>query len=287
MEQKKIAYYPGCSLESSSSSFEISMKKVFAKMDIAYSTLKDWTCCGATSAHAVDHEFYLALNLRNLALAEEQGFDEILAPCAACYHRLVSANLAFTSDPDLLKKLNSKTGLNYKATVKVRNILDFLVNVVGNEKIASHVTNPLGSLKPVNYYGCLNTRIPRLEPFDSVDYPMTMDRVCESLGAKTLDWAYKTECCGASLFLSVESVSAKLVSKILNDAISREADCIVVSCPLCQNNLDTKQKDIIAQYGLSREIPVIFITQLMGLAFGLSEKEMELKQNFIPFEMKV
>ncbi len=287
MEQKKIAYYPGCSLESSSSSLEISMKKVFAKMNIEYTELKDWTCCGATSAHALDHEFYLSLNLRNLALAEEQGFDEILAPCAACYHRLVSTNLAVTKDPELLQEMNTKTGLKYKATVKVRNILDFLVNVVGSEKIASCVTNPLHSLKPVNYYGCLNTRIPRLEPFDSVDYPVTMDQVCESLGAKTLDWAYKTECCGGSLFLSVEKVSAQLVSKILKDAIARNADCIVVSCPLCQNNLDTKQKDIITQYGLSRQIPVVFITQLMGLAFGFSENEMELKQNFIPFEMKV
>lgn len=287
MEPKKIAYYPGCSLEGSSSSFEISMKKVFAKMDIAYATLKDWTCCGATSAHAVDHEFYLSLNLRNLALAEEQGYDEILAPCAACYHRLVSANLAFTSDPELLKELNSKTGLQYKASIKVRNILDFLVNVVGNEKIASCVVNPLHSIKPVNYYGCLNTRIPRLEPFDTVEYPMTMDRVCEALGSRPMDWAYKTECCGGSLFVSAENVSAKLVSKILKDALARNADCVVVSCPMCQNNLDTKQKEIIAQFGLSGQIPVVFITQLMGLAFGFSESEMELRQNFIPFEMKV
>ncbi len=287
MEKKKIAYYPGCSLEGSSSSFDISMRKVFSEMNIEYTELKDWTCCGATSAHAVDHEFFLSLNLRNLALAEEQGYDEILAPCAACYNRLVNTNLAVKTDPELLKELNNKTGLNYKASIKVRNILDFLVNVLGVNEIGSFVKNPLSTLKAVSYYGCLNTRIPRLEPFDSVDYPMTMDSICEALGAKAVDWAYKTECCGASLFISAESVSAKLVSKILKDAIARDADCIVVSCPLCQNNLDTKQKEIISQYGLSRQIPVIFLTQLMGLAYGFSENEMELKQNFIPFEMKV
>jgi heterodisulfide reductase subunit B len=122
--------------------------------------------------------------------------------------------------------------------------------------------------------------------FDSVDYPMSMDKITQCLGAETIDWSYKTECCGASLFLSVESVSARLVAKILKDAVVRGADCIVVACPMCQTNLDTKQDQIREKFGISRPIPVIFITQLLGLAMGLDSARLGLNQNFVPFEIK-
>ena len=125
-----------------------------------------------------------------------------------------------------------------------------------------------------------------MQPFDTVEYPMTMDRIVRSLGAETLDWSYKTECCGASLFLTSEAVSAKLVSKILGDAAARQADCIVVACPMCQNNLDTKQDEIRAAFGIDRELPVVFVTQLMGLAFGLSPESLKLAQSFVPFDLE-
>jgi heterodisulfide reductase subunit B len=282
MEIIKTAYYPGCSLEGSSSAYAISMKQVFSAMGVHIPELKDWSCCGATSAHAVDHELYLGLNLRNLSLAEEHGFTEVLAPCAACYHRLAGANFEFNQSPELLAKLNKDTGLNYKGNIKVRNILDLLVNVAGLSKIASFVAKQMSGLKVACYYGCLNTRIPRMESFDMVEYPMTMDRIVESLGAEALTWSYKTECCGASLFISAEDVSAKLCSKIIKNAEACGADCIVAACPMCQNNLDTKQEEIRARFGIERPIPVLFITQLMGLAFGIKESNLALKQNFVP-----
>jgi len=280
----RVAFYPGCSLEGSSGSFEASVSEVFRVLGIERNTLKDWTCCGATSAHAVDRRLHLCLNLRNLAQAEAQGYEEVLAPCAACYHRLAGANHALQEDKALLASLNSETGFDYKGGVKVRNVLDYLANVIGVERIAAKVTHPLSGLRTVCYYGCLNTRIPRMASFDSVEYPMSMDRIVRGLGAETLDWSYKTECCGASLFLTAESVSARLVAKILKDAIAHGAECIVVACPMCQNNLDTKQEVIREVFEVPRPIPVLFVTQLIGLALGLDAKALKLSQSFVPFE---
>ena len=280
--EQKIALYPGCSLEGTSENFRISLEKVFDLLGVECTELDEWNCCGATSAHAMDEKLFITLNTRNLALAEQQGYDEVLAPCAACYHRLASTNFELQEDAELLKTINTDAELNYQGGVKVRNVLDFLANVVGSGKIASKVTNPLTGMRVACYYGCLNTRIPRMAAFDDREYPMTMDRVVNSLGAQTIDWAYKTECCGGSLFISAESVSAKLAAKILKDAAARDADCIVVSCPLCQNNLDTKQEEIREEHGISRPIPILFISQLMGLAFGLGERELALQQNFVP-----
>jgi heterodisulfide reductase subunit B len=284
MEIGKVAFYPGCSLEGTSSAYADSMKEVLTALGIQVPELSGWSCCGATSAHAMDKNLYLSLNLRNLALAEEQGFTEILAPCAACYHRLASANFEFSEDKALLERLNSQAGLNYKGTVKVRNILDLMHNVVGQRAIASRVSNPLTGKKVACYYGCLNTRIPRMKSFDTMDYPMSMDSIISTIGAQPLDWSYKTECCGGSLFLTSEATSAKLVSKILKDAIACGADVIAAACPMCQSNLDTKQKDIQQEFGISKPIPVVFITQLMGLAFGKTGAELSMNKNFVPME---
>ena len=281
----RTVIYPGCSLEGTAGSFKVSLEKVLEALDVEYNMLDDWNCCGATSAHALDHLLYLSLAMRNLELAELHGYNEILAPCAACYHRLASANFELEKDADLLNRLNEEAGLNYHGKVKVRNVLDFLANVLGTSRIASGVVEPLSGLKVVCYYGCLNTRIPRMEAFDDVEYPTSMDRIVEALGAEALDWSYKTECCGASLFVSSESTASRLVSKILKDAVSRGADCIIVACPMCHNNLDTKQKDIRARFDISRPVPVLYITQLIGLALGISESDLKLDHSFVSFTL--
>jgi heterodisulfide reductase subunit B len=282
----RIALYPGCSIEGTASGFEASMKAVFEKLDIEYDTLKDWNCCGATSAHAMDHELYVSLNLRNLALAQEQGFEEIFSPCAACYHRLASADLELSKNADLAEMLKSRTGFEYRGSVKVRNILDLLANNVGLERIRSAVKIPLTGMRIACYYGCLNTRIPRTVCFDDREYPMSMDRIVKALGGEVIDWSYKTECCGASLFVTVPAASAKLCGKILKDAEARDADCIVAACPMCQSNLDLKQDEIRAEFGISRAIPILFITQLMGLSYGIDERRLQLERNIVPLDFR-
>jgi heterodisulfide reductase subunit B len=273
-------------MEGTASSFETSLTAVFEKLGIEYDTLKDWNCCGATSAHALDHKLYMSLNLRNLALAQNQGYEEVFAPCAACYHRLKSADLELSKNPDLAETLKSETGFEYRGSVKVRNVLDLLTNNVGLERIKAAVKAPLSGMRIACYYGCLNTRIPRSDCFDDREYPMSMDRIVTALGGEVVDWSYKTECCGASLFMTAPAASAKLCGKILKDAAARDVNCIAVACPLCQNNLDAKQEEIRAEAGIPRAIPIAFITQLMGLAYGIDEGRLQLASSIVPFDLK-
>jgi heterodisulfide reductase subunit B len=280
----KIGLYPGCSLETSASNYLMSIDKVFDALDIEYTIMENWNCCGATSVKSIDQRLNLMLNLRNLAEAEKQGFDELIVPCASCFHRLASTEFELMNNQELLKELIEESGCDYKGSVNVRNILDFLVNVVGLERIASQVTTPLSGWSIASYYGCLNTRLPGMKSFDTIEYPMSMDNIVKTLGAKPIDWSYKTECCGASLFVTMGSVWEKLVGKILKDASLRAADCITVSCPMCQTNLDTRQNKIRNEFSIDHPIPIPFITQLMGLAFGLNSEELGLDKNFETIE---
>ncbi len=245
----------------------------------------------------MDHELYLALSARNLAQARDQGYEEIIAPCAACYHRLVCAEMELARHPETLAAVNARTGLNYGGGIAVLNMLDYFTDRVGLSAIGEQVRQPLKGLRVACYYGCLNSRIPHAAatsgPPDAPggatrsEYPMSMDHIVAALGAQPLDWSYKTECCGASLFVTASSVSARLVGHILKDAVAAGADCISVACPMCQNNLDTKQDAIRAAFGIGRPMPVLFITQLMGLAFGVSAAELRIGDALVPFQWRV
>ncbi|MFW5944648.1 MAG: CoB--CoM heterodisulfide reductase iron-sulfur subunit B family protein [Bacteroidota bacterium] len=282
---KKIGLYPGCSLETSAGNYLKSIEKVISILDVDYSIMDNWNCCGATSVKTIDQRLNLMFNLRNLGEAEEQGYEELVVPCASCFQRLASTEYELMQDHQLREDLIREGGYHYEGKVKVRNILDFIVNVIGLEQIASKVTEPLSGLVVASYYGCLNTRIPGMKSFDTMEYPMSMDNIVKTLGAETIDWSYKTDCCGASMFLTLESVSEGLVGKILKDASLRGADCITVSCPMCQTNLDTKQGKIRRKFSIEEPIPVPFITQLMGLAFGLKPREVGLDKNFEKLEL--
>jgi heterodisulfide reductase subunit B len=281
MEIAKAAIYPGCSLEGTSQAFAKSLYRIFDKLNISIPELEGWTCCGSTSAHAVNSDLSLGLSLRNLALAESRGIEELLIPCAACYHNLANTNYDLIHEPELLNKMNKLTELNYTGGVRIRNILDFLYNCIGIETIKDQIINPFDDLTTVCYYGCLNTRIPRMETFDNVEYPMAMDNLLNNLGINTADWAYKTECCGSGLFITKDDIYQEIVSKIINDAVKRKADCIIVSCPMCHNNLDTKQEEIVNNYGIEKTIPILFISQIIGLMIGCTPKEMGINQSFI------
>jgi heterodisulfide reductase subunit B len=278
-----VALYPGCSLEASSIQYRDTVLSAVDHLGFSCTELKDWSCCGASSAHALDKELGLCLALRNLALAEEQGCSELLAPCAACYHRLASANLRLSRDAELLARYNRRTGLAYGGSVHVRNLLDLLFNQVGIDALRARVRRPLPGLRAACYYGCLNTRIPDLTPWDDRECPQSMDLIVEALGAAPVDWDSRTECCGASLFVTARDLSARLVADILRDAIRRGADCIVVACPMCQTNLDVRQPEYRERNDISRQIPVLFLTQLMSLAFGETGSRVGLSRHVVPY----
>lgn len=278
-----IGLYPGCTLETSSVQFRDSLLFAADCLGLSCRELRHWSCCGASSAHALDAELNLCLALRNLALAEQQGYREVLAPCAACYHRLASANLELTRDGELRAEYNRRTGFAYGGGVRIRNVLDLLANGIGAEAIRARVRQPLAELRAACYYGCLNTRLRDVEPFDDRECPHSMDRIVEALGAIPVEWDSRTECCGGSLFVTAEGLAARLVAEILRDAALREADCIVVTCPMCQNNLDVRQPEYRERFDIPRPIPVLFLTQLMGLAFGGGGRSLGLSHHVVPY----
>jgi heterodisulfide reductase subunit B len=280
----KYAYFPGCSLESSAKEYEMSFKAVNKVLGIEAVEIPDWNCCGSIDAvHAYSPRLSLSLSARNFALAETMNTD-IVTLCSACFFTLSRANKMLCEDPELkgtVDKIINDASLKFTGDTKVRHYLDVLVNDIGYEKIAQNVKVPLKGLKVAAYYGCLLVRPPQIRSFDDPEHPKSMDRIVEALGAESLDYSDRTRCCGASLVLTDENVMLEMTKDLLLRAKNIGADCIVTPCPMCHFNLDAKQKDIESQFDLKIDMPILYITQLIGIAFGIDQKELGLNRNVV------
>ena len=275
-------YYPGCSSHGTAKEFDTSTKKICEILGIQLEEVDDWNCCGASPAHATSEELSLALPLRNLALAEKQGLDSIMSTCSACYNRLKVAHETFKESPETLSRISDIVGEPYNKTLKVTHLLDLLSKEYGVEKIKEKVVKPLTDLKAVSYYGCLLTRPPEYVTIDpDPENPMIMDNVIEALGAEAPDWSHKTECCGASLALSRTDIVVRLSGEILKAARFADADCIIVACPLCYANLDMRQSQISSRHGTDYSLPIIFISELIGIALGIGYEELGLDKHMV------
>lgn len=275
----KFAYYPGCSLQATSKEFDQSSQETCRALGIELNEIPDWNCCGATSAHGTNRLLSIALPARNLALAGETGQDVVI-PCAACYQRLRVARHVLQTDPGMRARVAGITGHNFDETVGVKSLLEVVAGL-DPEVIRHKLLQPLNGLKAVCYYGCLLVRPPGITGFDDPEDPQTMDRLVALCGAEPLDWGYKTECCGASMGISNEAVTLRLVHKIMRAADEAGADFIVLACPLCQNNLDARQGHVNRAYGTNFRIPVLYFTQMVGLALGLNPGKLGLKTHFV------
>ena len=278
-------YYPGCSLESAGKPYDESLRAVFRALGIGLRELEDWNCCGATMYMSVDEALSMAISARNLALAEQAGFRDLIAPCSACYTVLLKTNRFLQESPELRGKVEhllGQVGLKYGLSVKVRHPLDILVNDVGVEAIASAVKRSLEGIAIAPYYGCQIVRPER--GFDDREFPSTMDTLFQRLGARAVYFPLKTRCCGGMLMTTFPDVSLQLVKDLLECAAENGAQCIVTTCPLCQVNLELYQKRVNKMFGTSYEVPVLYFTQLLGVALGCSEKELGLDKNFIPWK---
>lgn len=272
----KYAYYPGCSLHSTSKEYDLSTRAVCRELGIELEEIPDWNCCGATSGHATNKELGLALPLRDLAKAEEMGLD-VVAPCAACFSRLKAADHLAKDDPGLVKSVAEKTGLAYEGKIGILSMLEAL-SAVPSEEIRARVKRELAGLRPACYYGCLLIRPPKVACFDDPENPTSMDGLMAAIGAEPVEWPFRNECCGASLALSRSDIVVKLAQGILSMAKRSGANCIVAACPLCQANLDTRQAQAEAKYGEKFDLPVFYFTQLMGVAFGVAEADLGLRR---------
>jgi heterodisulfide reductase subunit B len=250
-------------------------------LDVDLTELEDWNCCGSTPSGSVDELGAYCMAARDLALAEKRGLD-MVTPCSACHVIFNRTNTYFNGYPHLKAKVNEALaagGLEYRGTLKVRHLLDVLTTDVGYDAIASRVKKPLSELKVAPYYGCQVVR-PNFG-FDNPESPQSLDKLVASLGAVPTPFPLKARCCGGSLIISEEDVALDLMHKLLISASSNGAECLVTVCPLCQTNLDAYQSRVNQKFKTSYKMPVLFFTQLMGIAFGLGEKELGLKNSIV------
>lgn len=276
----KYAYYPGCSLHATAKSFDMSVKSLCRHLDIELWEIPDWSCCGASSAHSFDHLLGLALPAKTLVPAEEQGLD-VLAPCAACWQRLIRSNLEIKHNPEMRQKINTAIGADLKGTVNVVSIIEAIYRV-GLGKIEAMVKKPLKGLKVASYYGCYYVKPPKVAHVDDPENPHLIDDMMAALGAEIVDWPFRTECCGASLVFVDKDTTFQLTKKILDMAEKCGADLVVTACPICQMNLDMRQSQINKKYGSNLNLPVMYFTQLMAYVMGSSAGEIGLYKNYVP-----
>jgi len=271
----EFSYYPGCVLHSTAWEYDASLRAVCERLGIRLWELEDWNCCGATSAHSLNGELALLLPARNLVIAEQQGLD-LLVPCAACYHRSKATAVLLATDPAARAKVEEVFEQPYEGRFQIRHLLEVLGEESTLQQLRERVQRPLTGLKAVSYYGCLLVRPPKVTGAANYEAPDSMDRILAVLGATPLPWSYKTDCCGVSLGITQLPIALEMSGKVLRDAKAVGAEAIIVACPLCQINLDSRQKQIEKKYQETFNLPIIYFTQLMGVAFGLDAKTLGL-----------
>jgi len=279
----KIGLYPGCSLEGSSREYRESVEAVSKAVGIELADIPDWNCCGATAAHNLNKELSLALPARILAIAEREGLTEVVVPCAACYSRLTVAQHELNNDPVLRSKIVSHIEMEYKGNLNIMNVIQYIDKYIfpkiDQSKIKAY------NHRVACYYGCLLVRPAKILKFDRPENPQSMDNVVQRIGGEPIKWNFKTECCGAGHSVSRTDIVAKLSGTIVQDAVDCGAEAIAVACPMCHSNLDMRRPDINKFLGKKQPIPVIYITQAIGLALGLSEKELGMNRHFVRYHI--
>jgi heterodisulfide reductase subunit B len=271
----KYAYYPGCSAHSTARDMHESSLAVARALGLELIELKGWTCCGATSAHQTDRMLAASLAAANLLLAKKTGLDMVVN-CAACYNRSKTANYEMKTSPEMRIQVGDALGQDYDGSVAVRHFVEVLLEDFGLDRLRQSLKRTLSGLKVACYYGCYLVRPSEITGFDDPENPTSLDRIVVALGGESLDWPAKVECCGGGLNLTRTDVTVKLSGSIIEMARDAGAECIAVACPMCQTSLDLRQKEVEKATGQRFNLPVLYITQLIGLCLGISPKELGL-----------
>jgi heterodisulfide reductase subunit B2 len=278
----RYAYYPGCSLEATGRPYEESVAQVAKSLGMDLVELEDWNCCGATAYMSVNEILSFSLSARNLCQAKKAG-DTLITPCSACYTNLRKTEAYMAEFPEMKKKVDeslAQANMKYEGGVVTKHFLQAIMEDVGVEQILSRVKRPLTGLRVAPYYGCQIARPYGIE--DDSDNPMMLDNLLVAIGATPTYYPMKTVCCGGSLMGTREDVALRLCRNLLLCAQQDKAQCVAVTCPLCQLNLDAYQTAINKKYGTHFNLPIVYFTQLMGIAFGLNTKDLGLTQCIVP-----
>ena len=280
-----LGYYPGCSQSGTAAEYDISTRACCQALGVELADVPDWTCCGSTPAHTVDHHLAGALAARNLLQAEAAGFARVTTPCPSCLAALKTADAHLHgpgADETYRAEVKRLLGRPVPGPVESVSVLQVLFEQVGPEAIKKRVKRPLTGLRVAPYYGCIMNRPPGLMTFDDPENPVAMDEILAACGATVVDFPFKTECCGAAFAMPRLDIMQRLSARILDTAQNAGADCVVVACPLCQMNLDLRRGQVNAASGQDIRMPVPYFTQLLGLALGVEETKLGLAKLVLP-----
>jgi heterodisulfide reductase subunit B len=290
MAKKEYSFYPGCSSErkASAANYMVSVESMCKTLDIKLNEIPDWNCCGASIGYAEGGELPRhVMNARNIALSEKHnGGQDIVATCAACWlgtketaERLHGSDILLSDTKEALKE----AGLNIdlKNETPIRHMVEVLIEDFGYEALGKPVKKPLEGIKFAGYVGCQTNR-----PFgvagESFENPKYLDKLVETVGGEALDkYDEKVTCCGGALAFSEPEKSQAQIKKIIESAYDHGADMIVTPCPVCQMNVEIYQGQINKTYGTKFNIPVLYYSQLMAVAYGGSAKEAGLNGNIV------
>jgi heterodisulfide reductase subunit B len=279
-------YYPGCSMEGSGRSYRESLEGVLEPLGIALKEIDDWNCCGATEYVSLSTTPAYAMIARNLAIAagEKKNGESLVAACSACYLNLAKADHYMAEQPALNARVNdalSAGGLHYDpGTLKVRHLLEVILNDVGLDKVRAAVKKPLTGLKVAPYLGCMVPRPDVDGAYADHDQPKSLDMLLKALGAEVVDYSLRTECCGGHMNQIAPKVGLELVRRLVSEAERLEAVMMVTVCPMCQINIDAYQGEMNGMFHTKHKMPIVFFTQLMGLAFGLEPKKLGIGREY-------
>ena len=275
-----LGYYPGCSLHGTGRELDMSIKALAEVAGVELKEIEDWNCCGATAAHNLNHDLAIALPYRNLALAEEQGLLEVLAPCAACFSRMKGTTVRLARSAELVEKMSGITGREFKGTVRILSIIEFAGRLL-EEGLAEKLTSPLDGLKVAPYYGCLLSRGEEIVEGYDAEQPAGMDAALMAAGCEVVPWNFAVECCGGGFSMSMTDAVVDLSNAILTDAEQAGAEAIVTGCPMCHSNLDMRQRTI-NEAGLGpHDLPIVYLSEILGLAAGIEPERLGLDRHFV------
>ena len=267
-------YYPGCSMDASAKAYADSLEAISGTLGLELEEIEDWNCCGATEYHGISPIQAHALVGRNLALAEAQkdGSRTLVAPCSACFLNLAKTEHYLREDKALAASVNTAleaAGLHYTpGSIEVRHLLEIVFNDIGVEEVHAHVTRPLSGLKVAPYLGCLVTRPDYEGRWKSNEHPREFDRLLRALGAQVVDFPLRTDCCGGHMTQISPATGFELIRRLVHGAVEAGAEMLVTLCPMCQMNIDAYQAEMNRYFKTSYHMPILFFTQLIGLAFG-------------------
>ena len=278
---REYAYFPGCSLEKMAVSYHMSAMETTRKLGIKLKEIEDWNCCGATTYFYIDELLAYTLCARNLAIAEKTGLD-VVAPCSACYKNMYFTVAHLKKDPDLAEHVNfalEEDNLHFTGDINVKHLIEVFCQDVGSEELKSKVTKPLTGVRVAPYYGCQIVR-PQKEKED-VEQPQFFEDMLSAIGATPVNYPLKMRCCGGSLMISSRTAALSMVRNLLQCAVDSQAMVIATACPMCQINLECYQQQVNQEFGTNFSMPILYFTQLVGLAMGILPKKLGFGKEFV------